>query len=274
MDKSRAAKGKSGVTAKKAAADPLLVQSVEKAFRVLAAFDDERPTMSLTQLASTIGMDISATQRFAHTLTKLGYLSKDVDTKRFELTAKTLDLGYHYTRASKLVARAMPFLLHLSKETEETVNLTVPDGTEIVFVARFMSRHVLSNDVIIGTRLPAFCTAPGVAMLSKMPPDEAREILRRSDLKPYTPSTTYRLQDILKKIDLAGKRGFATAFEEFYHGDLSIAAPILSPKGYPIGAINVGVSRARFTNESAVEQFAPLVVATAMSISQSSRPPR
>ena len=56
--------------------DPLLVQSVEKAFRVLRAFDGSRPTLSLSQIAEETGLDISAAQRFTYTLTKLGYLTK------------------------------------------------------------------------------------------------------------------------------------------------------------------------------------------------------
>lgn len=115
--------------------DPLMVQSVEKAFRVLTAFDATHPRMSLMQLAETVGLDKSAAQRFTHTLTKLGYLRKDPETKLFELTVKTLDTGYHYIRANLLIERALPYLLHLSRTTEETINLTVRDNTEIVVVA-------------------------------------------------------------------------------------------------------------------------------------------
>ena len=80
--------------------------------------------------------------------------------------------------------RALPYLQHLSKETEETVNLTIPDGTEVVFVSHFLSRHVLNTDVIVGTRLPAYCTAPGIAILSRLPAMEAEAIIEASDLRP------------------------------------------------------------------------------------------
>lgn len=257
-------------TAKAPRADPLMVQSVAKAFRVLMAFDATRPTMSLSQLASAVGLDRSAAQRFAYTLETLGYLRKDPDTKRFALTVKALDLGYHYTKANPLAERAFPYLLHLSKATEETVNLTILDGTEIVFISRFLSRHMLRLDLIVGSRMPAYCTAPGVAMLSRLPRDEARGILARSELKAFTPNTTFRLRDLLKKLDVSAARGYATAFEEFYHGDLSIAAAILDVRGYPIGAINVAVSRSRFSPEEAERQFASLVVGAASSISHPS----
>ncbi len=247
--------------------DPLLVQSVEKAFRVLRAFDGRRPNLSLSQIAEETGLDMSAAQRFTHTLSKLGYLGKNPDTKRFELTVKALDFGYHYTRASGFVERGMPYLLHLSKATEETVNLTVLDDTDIVFVSRFMSRHVLNNDVITGTRLPAYCTAPGIAILSGLAEDVAHSILERSDLYPFTPHTTWAIDALKTKLQVSATKGYATAFEEYFHGDLSIAAPVLDAKGTPYGAINIAVSRSRYTPEETEERFAPLVTAAARSIS-------
>jgi DNA-binding IclR family transcriptional regulator len=248
--------------------DALMVNSVEKAFRVLSAFGQQHQTLNLSQVASETGMDLSAAQRFTHTLVKLGYLRKDAETKRFELTAKTLDLGYHFFRSNRLVDRAMPYLMHLSKETEETINLTMPDGAEIIFVSRFLSRHVLNTDVIIGTRMPAFCTAPGIAMLSRLPEAEAMAIIDASDLKPITPSTTWTREALLEKIRKANVQGCATAFEEFYHGDASIAAPILDHRGRPEGAVNVAVSLSRYTREEVVARFSSLVIAAAHAISR------
>lgn len=246
--------------------DPLNVLSVEKAFKVLTAFSRSHQRMTLTQLVARTGMDKSSTQRFTHTLTKLGYLRKDPETKGFELTLRSLELGYHYIISNSLIQLAMPYLLHLSQVTEETVNLTLLDGTDVVFVARFMSRHVLSLDTIVGSRMPAYCTASGVAILSKMPRKEALSILDKSDRRPVTSSTVYKKDDLIRKLDASSKRGYATAFEEFYHGDISIASPILNHAGVPVGAINVAVSRARYAPEDAEAKFAPLVIACALSI--------
>ncbi|NUA99021.1 helix-turn-helix domain-containing protein [Azospirillum melinis] len=245
-----------------------MVMSVDKAFRVLHAFDSSRPSMSLTQVAAAVGMDKSAAQRFTYTLEKLGYLRKDPVTKRFELTVRSLDIAHHYLHSNAMLQRAMPYLMHLSKTTEETINLTMMDGTEIVFVSRFMSRHVLNTDVIVGTRMPAYCTAPGIAILSRLPAAEAAALVDRMDLKPYTPTTTWKRDELLAKIAKSAVSGYATAFEEFYHGDLSVAAAITGSGGVPVGALNIAVSRARFTPEEMEERFAPLVVAAAGSVSQ------
>lgn len=246
--------------------DPLHVLSVEKAFKVLTAFDQAYPKLTLTQLTARTGMDLSSTQRFAHTLTKLGYLLKDPETKRFELTLKSLQLGYHYIMANPLIQLAMPYLLHLSQATEETVNLTFLERTDVVFVARFMSRHVLNLDTFIGSRMPAYCCASGIAMLSKLPRKEAIGVLDRSELRPITSTTVYKKKELVRKLDLSAERGYATAFEEYYHGDLSIAAPVLNHAGVSLGAVNVAVSRARYTPEEAEKKFSSLVIACALSI--------
>ena len=250
------------------ATDPLMVMSVEKAFRVLSVFDTQSASLSLSQIAAATEMDVSAAQRFTHTLTRLGYLRKDTGTKRFELTAKTLQFGYYYLRSNRLVERAMPYLMHLSKETEETVNLTLLDQTEIVFISRFVSRHMLNTDVIIGSRMPAYCTAPGMAILSRLPEDQAIAILERSDRKPFTPSTTWKMDDLVKKLRVSREQGYATAFDEFYRGDASIAAAVVAANDRPEGAVNLSVPLSRFAREEVTERFGTLIISAAHAISR------
>ncbi|SFO82588.1 transcriptional regulator, IclR family [Paracoccus pantotrophus] len=247
--------------------DSLMVQSVAKAFRVLEAFDSDHPSMTLSQISQECGMDLSAAQRFTHTLTALGYLTRDPKTRQFELGVKSLELSFHYTRASRLVDRAIPILQHLSKQCDETVNLTVLDGTEIVFISRFMSRHVLNTDVIIGTRLPAYCTAPGRAILSRMAPAQVDEILSASDLRPYTLTTPTEPEDIRQRIRQAAQDGYAVAFEEYFHGDASIAAPILGRDSNVVGAVNIGASTSRYQHEEYVRKYSAVIIAAARSIS-------
>ncbi|MEO3432828.1 IclR family transcriptional regulator [Inquilinus sp. CAU 1745] len=248
--------------------DPLAVQSVEKAFRVLEAFTSQRRTMSLSQIAEETGMDVSAAQRFTHTLKLLGYLGRDVETRRYELTAKVLDLGYNFLHGNRLIDGAMPYLMHLSKETEETVNLTILDGTDILFVSRFMSRHMLNIDVVVGSRMPAFCTAPGIAMLSCLPENEAIAIIDRSDLKAFTEFTTWKREALIEKMRISRQQGYATAFEEYYRGDGSIAAAVLDGHGRPEGAVNVAVSCSRYRPDEIPSRFSALIVAAARSISR------
>lgn len=245
----------------------LFVNSVEKAMRVLTAFDDKHSRLSLSQIASLTDLDLSAAQRFTFTLTALRYLVKDPFTKTYSLSPRLLDFAFHYLASNELVRRAAPYLRQLSQETEETANITVLDGTDIVFTLRIVSQHVLNPHVITGSRLPAYCTAPGLAILSRLPADQVGDILDHSNLIEHTPHTVADRSGILKRLETFRKQGYSHTKGEYYIGDISTAAPIVDARGYPIAAVNVAVSRTRWRGAKDEQRISNLVIAAAGAIS-------
>jgi IclR family pca regulon transcriptional regulator len=249
------------------AASTLFVNSVEKAMRVLTAFDDKHARLSLSQIAALTDLDLSAAQRFTYTLTVLRYLVKDPFTKTYSLSPRLLDFAFHYLASNELVTRAAPYLRQLSQETEETANITVLDGTDIVFTLRIVSPHVLNPNVITGSRLPAYCTAPGLAIMSRLPEEEVHGILDNSELIEHTPQTVADRPGILERLALFRKRGYSHTKGEYYIGDISTAAPIVDARGYPVAAVNVAVSRTRWRGAKDEQRISNLVIAAAGAIS-------
>jgi IclR family transcriptional regulator, pca regulon regulatory protein len=254
------------------AESPLFVQSVEKAMKVLMAFDGSKRQLTLTEIAALTDLDTSAAQRFTHTLTALGYLVKD--GRKYELSVRLLDFTYHYLASSELVQRATPVLQGLARDTEEACNLTVADGTDIVFVLRIISRHARNPNVIVGTRLPAYCTAPGLAMLSTWRPEEVEETLARSHLVKHTPRTMTDPRRIKARLARIRTAGYVLTEDELYPDDISTAAPVLDAQGRAIGALNIAVSRARWDPEASEARYAQLLRAAAASISAPRLPHR
>lgn len=255
--------------------DSLMVRSVEKAIRVLAAFGNGQPSMSLAEIAGLAGMDKSGAQRFAHTWIQLGYMRRDPESKRLELTPRVLEFGAFYNRSNQLIRAAAPYLLNISKITEESVSLTVLDGTDIVYVYRLLSRNMLTTDVIIGTHLPAYCTAPGLAILSGLPREEVQDLLEASDRTPYTPSTVTEIPALLDRIENAARQGFALAEDQIYVNDVSVAVPILGPGQRAVAAVSIAANKLSLSAEAAVEKFVPLLAPVAKNLSHAGRmPPR
>jgi IclR family pca regulon transcriptional regulator len=252
----------------------LFVQSVEKAMKVLMAFDGSKRQLSLSEVALLTDLDNSAAQRFTHTLAALGYLVKDSATRRYELSVRLLDFTYHYLASNEMVQRATPVLQRLARDTEEACNLTVPEGTDIVFVLRIISRNVLNPNVIVGTRLPAYCTAPGLAMLATWPADDVDALLKRSELVKHTPSTVCDPRKIKARLARIRAAGYAHTEDELYADDISTAAPVLAANGRAIGALNIAVSRARWKEGRDEQRFADLLRDAAASISAPRLPHR
>jgi DNA-binding IclR family transcriptional regulator len=248
----------------------LFVGSVEKGLRVLTAFDVARRPMRLGEIAGATRLDMSAAQRFTATLESLGFLRKD-EFKRYHVTFKVFQLGFAYLQSETSIDTAMPFLEEAHRACEESVNFTQIDGTDVVWVVRLPSLHAVSADMSVGTRLPAYCTAPGRAILAHLPPVQALDILQRSNRARLTPHTKTDLGKILEAIETARRDGVAIASEECFIGDLSTAAPVFDGAGQVLGAVNIAVPASRWTLEQVRARLSPLIARTAAKISDAQR---
>jgi DNA-binding IclR family transcriptional regulator len=253
--------------APKPARSSLFVNSVDKAMKVMTAFDGSRRHLTLSQIAAATDMDMSSAQRFTYTLAELGFLKKDEESKSYELSPRLLDFAYHYLSSNELLSRATPYLLQLSRETSETSNVTVLDGTDIVFVQRIVSQHVLNPNVVVGSRSPAYCTAPGLAMLAHLPVEQVDAILARSALVQHTPRTVVQPRAIKARLEKIRAIGYAHTEEEYYLGDISTASAILDARGRPVAAINVAMVKPRWTGPDIERRISDLVISAASVIS-------
>lgn len=247
----------------------LFVGSTEKAFQVLHAFDGSKRHMTLADIARASGLDRSATQRLVYTLETLGYLRRIPDTRNYGLTPKVLQFSYNYVRANELIDKASPYLLDISRTLGETTNLQELDGHEIVFVARFPGHHLVNVDIAVGSRLPAFFTASGTAILSRLTDEQRREILAQTRLDPITPYTEVNPDKLLERVQRVAEKGYAIIVNETVLGDISVAAPVTDHRGLAVAAINISVPTTRWTLARVEAELAPHVQVAATSISKS-----
>jgi IclR family pca regulon transcriptional regulator len=244
-----------------------LNQSVEKALAVLHAFAGERRALTLLEIAAAAGITKSSAQRFTHTLQQLGYLHRDAHAKRWVLSPRVLTIGHAYLSGHMLIEAATTHLGQLNVATGESVSLSEPDDTNMVYVARFPAHRPFFIHMPIGRALPMFCTAAGRAYLSRLPLEEVSEILDRSPLRALTSTTVTDKARILDLVREARESGYARCNQEFYRGDLTIGAPIMGPHGRPVAAINISGPTSRWSMEDLAARFAPLLMETARAAS-------
>lgn len=251
--------------------DPrLFILSVEKAMRVLYAFDDADRALPVSAIAKKTGFGRSATQRLVYTLERLRYIRRDPVTRAYSLTPRVLDFARSYLGTDPLVAIALRHLAAINDQCGEAVSLTENDDTENIVVARVACRHPISiNSSVIGTRFPAFCSAPGRAILAFLPEEQALDIIDRSSLRPLTAHTIVdreRLIDVLAEIR---ETGFTIAEQEIFLGAISVAVPVLDATGRPMGAVNCMVPIARWPRDKAVAELVPIIRQAAYELSRS-----
>jgi len=246
----------------------LFVASLAKGIELLSVLARAQRPVSLPEAAALSGLDRSTTQRLLYTLRELGCLRQEDVSRRYVLGARVLDLAHGFLQADALRRIALPLLDDLARRSEETVNLTELDGADVVYVARFPSRHVVSVDLALGTRLPAWCTGPGRAILSHLAAGAREALVPTGPLPRITPHTARTRKEVLARIERAARDGFALNNQEAYIGDISVAAAILDRAGAPLGAVNIAVPFPRWTPERVLRDLAPLVTETARQVSR------
>lgn len=250
---------------------PLFMGSLAKCFQVLEALNTAGRAVGLTELAQLSGLDRSGVQRITHTLRVLGYLRQDPATKAFRLSGRMLEFGHTVLATDRLRERAQPHLEALNRRTAETVNLMELEGDEIVYVARYPSLHAVSVDLHVGSRLPAFCTAAGRAILSCMDPADAAARLKAARRTAMTSLTVTDLASLRGALDEAREQGYALNNQEAFVGDVSVAAPLRDPQGQPLGAVNIAVPTPRWRLEDVLARLVPPLLKTAAAINREIR---
>ena len=249
-------------------AGPLFVQSVEKALGVMSAFHTSDTPLTLAELAERAGIDRSAAQRMVHTLRKLGYIRRDPDGHGFVPGIRILDHTLDCLRLDPLVRRATPVLQELRRTVRERVDLSLFDDRRVLYAVRLQTKRQTLNTSLVGHSVPTFCTSGGWAILAKLPPDRARDIVERSDRRPFTADTICDVETIMDRVEETRQNGFALALNQILMGEIAAGFAVLDSTGAPVAAIHVAASLSEWTPEDFVQQLVPVGLASARAISQ------
>lgn len=244
-------------------------QSFARGLSVILAFGPQTPQMTLTEVATATGLTRAGARRILLTLEYLGYVSQD--TRKFSLTPKILDLGYSYLSANPLWDLATPYMEEVVQHTGETCTISALEGTDIVYIMRVATHRIMSLNLSIGSRLPAWATSMGRVLLGGLSEVQLDNILAQSHLVNYTSRTVTDIESLKSIIALARQRGFCYVSEELEEGLQSIAVPIFGRDGRIIAAMNVGGHATRVSGAELLETVLPHLQNAAFKISQSLR---
>jgi len=226
------------------------VQSLAKGFRVLESFSAENEELTLSQIAAAAELDPGTTFRMLNTLVDLGYVSRLPESRRFALTLKVLDLGFHAIARTDLRSIVRPILRGLVSETNEAASFAVLQGADVLYLERVRAGITrLGVDIRVGTTVPAAQTAVGRAILAFLPEAEVDRIAQLQPLmhfimKPQADDGL--LSDALQHIR---ENGYVLTDSLFTEGLRILAVPVLDVDGYPVGAISIAAPAVRCTAE-------------------------
>jgi len=237
------------------------VQSLERGFAVVRAFDAEHPEMTLSEVARATGLTRATARRFLRTLVELGYMR--TDGRVFALRPRILELGYAYLSSLTLPEVAQPHLERLVAEVHESSSISVLDGDDVVYVARVPTRRIMTVAISVGTRFPAYATSMGRVLLAGQADEWLDDYLATVKLQALTRRTITEAAALRAEIARVRSQGWALVDQELEDGLRSIAAPIRDAGGVVTAAVNVSAPARRGDSSTIRRELLPRLLDTA-----------
>ena len=242
------------------------VQSFARGLEVIRSFSARAPEQTLSEVAAATGLTRAGARRILLTLQTLGYVESD--GKYYALTPRILDLGFAYLSSTPLWNLAEPAMEALVDEVKESCSAAVLEGLDVVYVLRVHTHKIMSTNLGVGSRLPAFWTSMGRVLLAALPPDELRALMARREQRAFTRHTLTGDDELYAEIARVREQGWALLNQELEEGLISIAAPIRNARGQTVAALNISGQANRTSEQMMRERLLPQLLAATRHISQ------
>jgi DNA-binding IclR family transcriptional regulator len=197
------------------------VQVIARAANILGALGEYPGGLSLAQIARVAKLSRSTVHRIVVALCKQDYVRS---------TASGYQLGPALLRLaeasrSNFELDVNPFLVELSHELRETVDLSQLTGQTVTFVDQVIAMRRLRAVSGIGISFPLYCTAPGKAVLAALGPEATKRLLPER-FERFTPSTHPDRASLERELDEVRRTKIAYDREEHTLGICAVGMAI------------------------------------------------
>lgn len=247
----------------------MAIQSVQRALTILTLFTQERTRLGITEISHLMNLPKPTIHGLVQTLINNGFLVQDKETRKYSLGLKIYELGIFLSGTLKVNQVGGAAAQRLSKETGHMVRVAIWDRDMVLITMNLfptVDDTYLFQQLGLGPRVPAYCSAVGKAILAKMSREELDAYIDRTEFESFTGNTVNSRDALVKDLDTYKANGFTSECEEYLNGLACIGVPVYDSSGGVSAAISLSGS-ADFLNDPDLDKKAAKLVRTAGEIS-------
>jgi DNA-binding IclR family transcriptional regulator len=218
-----------------------------KAFSVLEVVSQNPQPTSMSDIVRLTGMTKPTAHRIVNLLIDMSFLQRDEYGGGFIEGESLVGLAHRILAAAAPRALRHTILKRMSELVGETCNYGVLSGGEVIYLDRVEGKWPLGLRFDAGSRVPAHCTAIGKLMLSRLPERELVDTIEAMPLSSYSASTITDPDALLKALAEIRRDGIGIDNQEFMHGVVCVAVPVIGEDGRSLGGIAISAPEARMT---------------------------
>jgi DNA-binding IclR family transcriptional regulator len=227
--------------------------------QVLTMLSVERRGMALAELGRATGIPKSSLFRILVTLQHHRCVSWNEAERKYELGPRLSELGSSYLEQYDLYDAAARFMKEVAEKSQETVFLGKLEDGEVIYMRRMESPRSATVVKKLGQRVPAHCTATGVAMLAFLPESEVDAILDSHGMEAYNAATVTDRAAFKRRLAKVRRQGFAVVDGEYNEEVICISAPVFDQTRRPRASLTVAMLAGRLDRSEQINVASSLV---------------
>lgn len=202
-----------------------MVPAIIRAVRLLDTLAASKDPLTLASLTDTLGLPKSTVHALCATLVHTGLVRRS-PSGVYQLGMRIMDLGHSILSRTDAAVEFARISDSLDLLPEETVILSVLDGSDVVHVGCRNGSRPLGLNFRLGMRMPANTSASGKAMLSTLPEEKVLELERAGGFRSLTKKSVTDARVLLKELSQIRKRGYSVDDEGTWEGMMCFGAPV------------------------------------------------
>lgn len=222
--------------------------SIEKALKILLAFDAQQTSWGVRELSSQLGFSPATIQRILQTLKAYDFIAQDDKTRQYSLGS----IYYNFLnvlQSNQPLSRAtVPFMEHLHALTRETVHLNVVQGDKRICIDMLECQEDLKAVMPIGSRSPFHAGASSKCLIAFSRKEFIEKQLRKTPLESLTSRTIVDIDKFRAELAMIQKQGYAESLGERNPGIGSLSAPVFSHRGSLAASLSIALPEIRYKN--------------------------
>lgn len=239
------------------------IQVIDRLSTLLEALVHNGGSASLKTLSAESGLHPSTAFRILSSAADNGLIDR-AEGGRYRMGGKLMQWGCALQGGTNLPEIARPIMEWLRDKVEETVNLTLHEGDEVVYIERVTPRRMMRVEQVIGSHAPLHVTAVGKLMLGAFGHDTVKAYAARTGLPAYTRHTFTLPGKLWSEVSRCHEQGYALDNEEAEVGVGCIGTLIRNNAGDIVAGLSISAPIER----RQVEVWVPLIQEAAHRISE------
>jgi IclR family transcriptional regulator, KDG regulon repressor len=245
------------------------VKSVRRALLVLSLLAANRSGLTFPEIVATLALPKSSVFELLQTLLNQKWIVLDDTDRRYRVGVRAWEVGQGFVRGVDLAARAKKHLNAAEADLNETIQLGILDGSDVIYIAKLEGSRALRLMSEVGSRFPAYSAGLGKVLLAALDEDEIARRHENVVFEQFTKQTVRDLPELLKKLEVVRAQGYALDDGEYTNGVFCVAVAIQDHLGKVAASLSCALPRSRIdTGEVDQERIHAVLAEKADLISQ------